>query len=1162
MRDTKLLNVLANRDYLKLWLGQVFTYTGDALIQVAIIAWIMSLLDKVGSEMAMGVFFFMLPAFLLSPVAGALSDRFPRTGIMTISNLYRAVLVLGMTYLVWQENVVTDSRSIVILSYLISALLGIGSAFFYPPKQSIIPNIVNSDELQAANAINAGTTTITILISGILGGFFVVKAGLMACLLAVVGAYIFSAILTALIREESTQTIQKSGIIKDFQIAINYLATHQKTLRLILLSVSLSIVSASFFHSLNALAIDHYKIGIDGLSKLKGMLGVGMIAGTFVTLYLSKLLRPAYLLATAFMTFVFVTATANMVTTYTKAWFWLVIVGIANAAIVITLDTILQKATPDRFRGKIFGLRSMLTTFVTLAATFFVSQSLAITSPFDVFKVIAWISLGIAMVILLFERSFSFFVLRSTVNAVFRSFYPVTVEGSQYLPKTGKAILAGNHTGWLDALILTSAIQRPIWFIAGPALLRIFVVRRLVPFLNIISLNYGKGLKALGEAVKHLDKGNVVLIFPEGKLSKDGNMEKFQRGVGYLHSNSKAPIIPFVIRGGFEAWGWKRLPKFSKITIQFGQPVNIPEQGDKAIAQELEKRVMFMKDALDRRKKGDYDNENILSIMQMKADTNAPVKALCLKEKDGSWKEMSYIELSRMAKNFANYLIDLGIQREERVSILSESCPEWGVAFFASIQAGTITVPLDIKLTMSELTSILSDCNPRVICVSNSYLEKALELKNEVSSIEYIFVLEEKSKAEDCPSIYDLKASEGDMGRHRDLDETALIVYTSGTTGNPKGVMTTFGNIISQLRDTEQLFDIDSSDSLISILPLNHLLELSMGFLKMMYRGAQVSYSKSLSPKEISRVMKEKKVTYMITVPLFVKMLKGSVKKEIKKSGSQKAFDVMYNLAKYIPSAAVKRLLFSKIHAGFGGRMKGFICGGAPLDMDVAEFFDRVGIPIYQGYGLTETSPTLTTNFPGNNRLGSVGKALPSVKLRIADTGEIQAKGSNIMKGYYGKPDMTREVIDEEGWFYTGDIGEIDKDGYLYITGRIKNMIVLGGGKKIFPEEVEAVLEKSPKIKELCVMALKIKSGNKAGTEEVCAIIVPSDDLQGKPDNELQKLMEDEVKILGKDLASYKQPGVVAIHREELPKTATRKVKRKVIKECYDSKEIVLCQHQ
>jgi len=387
------------------------------------------------------------------------------------------------------------------------------------------------------------------------------------------------------------------------------------------------------------------------------------------------------------------------------------------------------------------------------------------------------------------------------------------------------------------------------------------------------------------------------------------------------------------------------------------------------------------------------------------------------------------------------------------------------------------------------------------------------------------------------------------------LDETALIVYTSGTTGNPKGVMISFGNIYSQLRDFEYMFKLTNDNTLLSILPLNHLLELDCGFFGMLYMGAKVVYIKSLNPKELTSTMKEKGITNMIVVPLVAKMLKNSIDKQIKKQpeSAQKAFKILYGLAKFAPRK-LRRLMFKSIINGLGGKLECFICGGAPLEDNVAEFFERIGVPVFQGYGLTETSPTISTNRYGHSKIGTVGQALPSVMVKIADNGEILATGPNVMQGYYNKPEMTKEVIDEDGWFHTGDIGEIDKDGFIKITGRIKNMIVLGGGKKIFPEEVEAVLETSKLIKEVCVMSLIIKSGNKAGTEEVGAIICPADDLQKKSNEEIQKILEEEVKKLSEsNLAPYKVPTVVVLHRDELPKTSTRKVKRKDLKEWYES---------
>ena len=525
--------------------------------------------------------------------------------------------------------------------------------------------------------------------------------------------------------------------------------------------------------------------------------------------------------------------------------------------------------------------------------------------------------------------------------------------------------------------------------------------------------------------------------------------------------------------------------------------------------------------------------------------------------KDG-YEELSYLEISRRAKKFANYLIEtVKVERGERIAIICESRPEFAIGMFASIQTGAITVPLDVKLTVPEHTHILNDCNPRILFCSSHYLEHAIEVKNNVKSIEQIFVLDNQEREyKEIPSVSDLTADiKKDLGRPRSLDETALIVYTSGTTGNPKGVMISFGNIYSQLRDFETMFKITHEHTLLSILPLNHLLELDCGFFGMLYMGAKIVYIKSLNPKELATTMKEKRITNMIVVPLVAKMLKNSIDKQIKKQPetAQKAFKILYSFARFMPRR-IRRLMFKSVIDGLGGRLECFICGGAPLEDNVAEFFDRIGIPIFQGYGLTETSPTISTNRYGHSKIGTVGQPLPSVMVKISDNGEILATGPNVMQGYYGKPEMTKEVIDEDGWFHTGDIGEIDKQGFIKITGRIKNMIVLGGGKKIFPEEVETVLETSELIKELCVMSLIIKSGNKAGTEEVGVIITPSDELAKKTDEEIQNELEAEVKRLSEaNLASYKTPTVVVLHRDELPKTSTRKVKRKDLKEWYES---------
>jgi long-chain acyl-CoA synthetase len=262
-------------------------------------------------------------------------------------------------------------------------------------------------------------------------------------------------------------------------------------------------------------------------------------------------------------------------------------------------------------------------------------------------------------------------------------------------------------------------------------------------------------------------------------------------------------------------------------------------------------------------------------------------------------------------------------------------------------------------------------------------------------------------------------------------------------------------------------------------------------------------------------------------------------------------FKAMYFVAQFIPSYKIKKKMFKKIHEGFGSKFFGCISGGAPLDLEVARFFDTIGIKVYQGYGLSETSPVVSVNYDRQEKLASVGHPLTHFEAKTDEsTGELLLRGPSVMKGYHNQPEMTAEVIDEDGWLHTGDIAKIDKDGHIYITGRIKNMIVLQGGKKVFPEEVEAVLEKSHYISELCVLGTSRNFGSKDGTEEVTAVVVPKEELYNTySDEDIDRMIKLEVKTLSSHLASYKRPTNVVISREQLPKTTTRKVKRNDVRE-------------
>jgi len=1150
---------LLNKNFASFFLGQLASHLGDAFIQISTVAIVMAQLDKPGSAIALIFFFFLLPSLIIAPFVGILVDRFSRKRVMIYSVLYRLALIsifMGIALKVLHGQINNS------FFYLYSFLAGIGMAIFYPAKMASVPNIVSQNNLKSANSLVSSSGSISITSGSVLAGAYILSHGVINCCILGIVAYLCATVLLFMVKVNREDELED----KNNRIStVSFLYHHKKALNMIILVTILSLISATFYSAMNALATDIYNVSIAGLSKLKGFLGSGSMAAIFITLIFGKKMKLPKTLVVSFTCIAIALLTASFCNTYTKALFWLSAIGFFAMLMQITIDTVLQKSTHNKVRGKIFAFKSMITTAATLLGTLIVSLGINSISPLDMFKGISFVCFVMAFLMILCEKDFRYFLLKTIIGSIFLCLYKYKVEGLKHLPKTGKCLLAGNHTGMLDTIILQMATRRNLWFITGERAFQIPIIKHLLKYFNVIPLVKPHGMDALKAAMQKLHEGEAVVIFPEGRLSVDGELFKFNKGVAYIARETNTPITPFVICGGFESWKYnKKYPSlFKKITLAFCQPITDVQTADKELVQNLQNTVNFVKSTIERRKFYNIKKElydNFVDLIRERSYNFSTVEALSIKDKDG-YKSYTYVELAKKAKNFANFMIENNmIDKGDRVAILCESRPEWAAALFASIQSGGITVPLDIKLTFSELNSILSDCLPRILCVSSHYIDMAYQLKNSISSIENVFVIDETK--EDYENTLNIHRVKGDLVSHlartRNLDETAYIVYTSGTTGSPKGVMISFSNVYSQLKDFESILKPDHTASLVSILPLNHLLELNVGLMGMLYLGAKVTYVKSLYPKEISQAMKDVQATYMIVVPLFAKMLKNGVEKEIRRNKkTEKAFNIIYKVAPFVP-LKLRRIMFKKILAGFGGKLKFFISGGAPLDKETAEFFERIGIPCYQGYGLTETSPTISTNYPGNNQKGSVGKPLPSATVKIADNGEILVRGHGVMQGYYNQPEKTAEVLDEEGWFHTGDIGEIDKQGYIYITGRIKNMIVLGGGKKIFPEEVEAVMEKSEIFKELCVLSLKIMSGNKAGTEEVGLIAVPADSLQERSDKQLQKMFEDEVKRLGENLAPYKVPTTVVIHRDELPKTSTRKVKRKELLKWYEENFIAV----
>lgn len=525
---------------------------------------------------------------------------------------------------------------------------------------------------------------------------------------------------------------------------------------------------------------------------------------------------------------------------------------------------------------------------------------------------------------------------------------------------------------------------------------------------------------------------------------------------------------------------------------------------------------------------------------------------------DGGLRTITYEELARQRSRISAFLMERGIQKGDRVAVLSDGRIAWGAAFFGVIEAGGILVPLDVKLKEPEFLAILNHAEASALLVSPKYERTAQSLKAQVPSLAHVLVLGDQSSS--WPALGQLPEG-GVAASRRNLtdDDLALIVYTSGTTGNPKGVEIACGSLRFEVESFDALLRYQESDEFLSILPVNHLFEITGGFLGPLYHGCTVTYCHSIKPTDLLKAMAQTGTSVMLVVPLVLKMLRDALLKKIEAQppAKRRLFRVLFGLSMRLETVGIHagRLLFRPMHEAIGGRLRCFVCGGAPLDAELARELAALGLPVLQGYGLTETAPVISGNSLRANRLGSVGKPLPGVEVKIVPAdggapgeGEIVTRGPNVMRGYFRNPTATAEVL-SEGWFHTGDLGYFDRDGYLFISGRIKNLIVTGGGKKVQPEEVEELFERSAYIKELCVLGRPASGGLKAGTDEVFAVIVPSEDgfkAAGKPFDEpaIRAVLEQELAELGKQLADYKRPVGFTVSLEELPKTATKKIKR------------------
>ncbi len=560
-------------------------------------------------------------------------------------------------------------------------------------------------------------------------------------------------------------------------------------------------------------------------------------------------------------------------------------------------------------------------------------------------------------------------------------------------------------------------------------------------------------------------------------------------------------------------------------------------------------------------------------------------------KRDGAWRGTSSEEFRTAVEETALGLAGLGIGKGDSVAILSENRPEWAFADFATLALGAADVPIYPSLTPTQVRYILSDSRAKAVFVSTpAQAAKVAEAKGELPGLGHVIGIE---PAPGTLPLAELRArgraalaSEPDAVRKRAAgvvpSDLATIIYTSGTTGDPKGVMLSHRNLVSNVLAAAAVFpQIQPDWTALSFLPLCHSFERTAGHNFMLHSGVTIAYAESVErvPDNILEVRPD----IMCSVPrLYEKMYARINEKVARDSGLRQALfrwalaagrqGFAARVARRAPGlllrlklALADRLVFSKIKARTGGRLKLFISGGAPLAREIAEFFGAAGMLICEGYGLTETSPVITCNRPDRMKPGTVGLPLDAVEVRIAEDGEILSRGPHIMLGYFGRPEATREAIDADGYFHTGDLGHVDADGFLVITDRKKDIIATSGGKKIAPQPIENKLKTNRFFAEVVMIGDRRKFA--------VALVVPNyevllawakergitatrEELVRRP--EVVSHYLDLVSSMTGDLAQFEKIKKLALLPKELSQeagelTPTLKVKRRVVEERYRS---------
>lgn len=483
-------------------------------------------------------------------------------------------------------------------------------------------------------------------------------------------------------------------------------------------------------------------------------------------------------------------------------------------------------------------------------------------------------------------------------------------------------------------------------------------------------------------------------------------------------------------------------------------------------------------------------------------------------------ERFSYAQLQKLALRNASLLKDFGVAAGDRVMIIAENSPEWVALFLGGQLISSVVVPIDADSTIDAARKFAYLTEPKLIARGRNTLP---ELDNDFQTL----VLEELS-------TLPVHESEGLSQAQQSGDLDAVIAFTSGTTAAPKGVRLTQWNILSNIEGVQGALEIDPDWRLLSVLPLSHMYELTAGCLAPLSKGCSIHYLDRVTTRSIAKAMRTYRISTIVGIPELLVLMLSQIRRQVEEAGRSKIFNFAMNVSKRMPFE-FRRYLFSQVHTQLGGRLDLVVVGGAPVPPDVAETWELMGVRVIQGYGLTETSPILTMNRLNDRRTDSAGLPLDNVALRIGPDGEIQATGPNVFPGYLKNPEATRSAFTDDGWFKTGDVGNIE-EGWLKIRGRLKFVIALSSGVKVFPEDIEAAAEGESVIKELCIVGIVTDVG-----EEVRAVII-----SGKSDAEVSKAIS---RINSRVSSSQHIGNWVRWPNSTFPRTRLMKIDRRNVQE-------------